>query len=528
MRPGWREAGAENVLPEKVQGVVRRLRGSWPCLLQHTLEASCYESQRMPAPVLKVLIVDDQSHVLDALELLFELRGELSVVRANGPEQALEILSAGGVGVVVHDMNYTEGTTSGEEGEKLFASIRKLDPGLPVVLMTAWGSLRTAVSLVKKGADDYLQKPWDDAALLKKVTQLLVARQHAVEASAAAPTPQAPGLSKANLCGLLFESAAMHSLVSLAVKVATSNVSVLVTGPNGAGKEKIAEIVQANSSRRSGPFIKVNVGALPDELFAAEIFGAEAGAFTGARTRRVGRFEAADGGTLFLDEMGTLSVESQAKLLRALQSGEYERLGSSQTRKSDVRIIAATNVDLSQAIAVGKFREDLFYRLAVIELEVPPLAQRVDDIEPIAKMLLEHHWKAELGERDPAQAPRFSPACLASLTAHAWSGNVRELQNRVQRALLIADGSVVEVEHVGLERASALPSKTLVSPNESQAPAGPSSLLPLEQAERTTIEQALHDTEHVVSKAAGQLGLSRQALYRRMQRLGLKVKKEVG
>lgn len=474
----------------------------------------------MSAPSLKVLIVDDQSHILDALELLFELRGDLSVARASSPEQALSILRAGGIGVVVHDMNYTEGTTSGEEGERLFENIRKIDPAMPVLLMTAWAALRAAVDLVKRGADDYLQKPWDDEALLKKVTHLLRVREHQQG------TDTSP-MKNADLCGLRFSSAAMHSVVSLAVKVAASNVSVLVTGPNGAGKEKVAEIVQANSARNSEPFLKVNVGALPDELFAAEIFGAEAGAFTGAKSRRVGRFEAADGGTLFLDEMGNLSMESQAKLLRALQSGEFERLGSSQTRKADVRIIAATNVNLPSAIAEGRFREDLYYRLAVIELEVPALAERVDDIIPLANVLLAHHWQAA----NPAgvdRAPSFTPACLVALTSHEWPGNVRELQNRVQRALLIADGVAIEVEHLGLQAKAQPSSLPPVVPPPGATPPSRSALSPLEHAERETIEKALNDSGYVVSKAAGLLGLSRQALYRRMQRLGLKVKREVG
>jgi DNA-binding NtrC family response regulator len=311
--------------------------------------------------MLKVLITDDQSHVLDALELVFEMRGGLAVERARTPAEALDRVRAGGIGVVVHDMNFTEGTTSGQEGVRLFRGIRELDPQMPVVLMTAWASLELAVDLVKQGADDYLQKPWNDEALLKKVQNLLRAREHQPAGAAApgaaalssAPAGPAAASPAPDLCGLLFESAALHSVVSLAVKVAAANVPVLITGPNGAGKEKIAEIVQANSPRRERPFIKVNAGALPDELFSAELFGSEAGAFTGARARREGRFELADGGTLFLDEIGNLSLESQAKLLRALQSGEFERLGSSKTLTADVRVIAATNVDLKRAIAEG-------------------------------------------------------------------------------------------------------------------------------------------------------------------------------
>ncbi|MCA9718777.1 MAG: sigma-54-dependent Fis family transcriptional regulator, partial [Myxococcales bacterium] len=359
--------------------------------------------------MLRVLIVDDQPHVLDALELMLEMRGGLQVARATSPAEAEAALRGGDIGVVVQDMNFTAGTTSGAEGAALFERLRAIDPEAPIILMTAWASLSRAVELVKRGADDYLQKPWDDEALLKKVKNLLTARQ---QRAARSRDPQ----GEPALCGLLFRSARMRAVVSLALKVAGADVPVLVTGPNGAGKEKLAEIVQANSARRDAPFIKVNVGALPDELFAAELFGAEAGAFTGARARRVGRFEAADGGTLFLDELGTLSLASQAKLLRALQTGEFERLGSSVTRTADVRIIAATNIDMPASIAAGRFREDLYYRLAVIELEVPPLAERVDDIVPLAEAFIEAF---------SGRAARLDPSSVAALERHPWPGNVR-------------------------------------------------------------------------------------------------------
>ncbi|MCA9692963.1 MAG: sigma-54-dependent Fis family transcriptional regulator, partial [Myxococcales bacterium] len=234
--------------------------------------------------MLRALIVDDQAHVLDAMELLLEMQGGLSVVRARGPDEAVAALARGGIGVVVQDMNFSAGTTSGDEGVALYERLRAVDPQVPIILMTAWTSLPQAVALIKRGADDYLQKPWDDASLLRKVKGLLARRE-------AAERP-------AQLCGMLVRSERMQAVASLAVKVAAADVPVLITGPNGAGKEKLAEIVQANSSRASAPFLKVNVGALPDELFSAELFGAEAGAYTGARARRIGRFEAADGGTL--------------------------------------------------------------------------------------------------------------------------------------------------------------------------------------------------------------------------------------
>ncbi|MCA9706545.1 MAG: sigma-54-dependent Fis family transcriptional regulator [Myxococcales bacterium] len=461
--------------------------------------------------MLRVLVVDDQSHVLDALELLFEMQGDLPVVRASSPEQAVEALRAGGIGVVVQDMNFGAGTTSGDEGVALFGRLRALDPEVPVVLMTAWASLGQAVALVKQGADDYLQKPWDDARLLKKVKALMAAREQGLASRRGSGGRGAP-----DLCGLLSRSARMQAVVSLAIKVAAADVPVLVTGPNGAGKEKLAEIVQANSARREGPFVRVNVGALPDELFAAEIFGAEAGAFTGARARREGRFEAADGGTLFLDEIGNLSLESQAKLLRALQTGEFERLGSSVTRRADVRIVAATNIDMASSIAAGRFREDLYYRLAVIELEVPPLEERVEDIVPLAEAFVAQH----------AERPvRLSEAGIAALEHHRWPGNVRELQNRIRRALLVAEGPKLEPEHLGLELAApgAEDEPSLGSEGEADEPG----ISTLEQAERDAIEQALVIHGYVISRAAAALGLSRQALYRRMRRLGVAVRRDL-
>jgi DNA-binding NtrC family response regulator len=482
--------------------------------------------------MLRVLIVEDQPHVMDALELLFEMQGKLEVARASSPDEAESAVRSGGIGVVVQDMNFTEGTTSGDEGAALFTRLRELEPDLPIILMTAWASIDRAVALVKQGADDYVQKPWDDAQLLKRVKNLIATRQRRGTLSAP-PTPSAGGPpTDPDLCGLLFNSAAMHAVVSLAIKVARTDLPALITGPNGSGKEKVAEIVQANSPRRSAPFIRVNVGGLPDELFSAELFGAETGAFTGAKTRRIGRFEAADQGTLFLDEIGNLSMESQAKLLRAAQSGEFERLGSNQTQRADVRIIAATNVSMAEAIAAGQFREDLYYRLAVIELEVPPLAARADDILPLALQFARRH--AGAGARVD-----IADDCARALERYAWPGNVRELQNRVQRALLLTEDGVLRTPHFGLgegpqsRRPSAPPS---AAPTPSRAagaaPAGVANVAhteepELDRAERETIERALLQADHVIKHAAESLGLTRQALYRRMQRLGIKVKRDL-
>lgn len=435
-----------------------------------------------------------------ALELLFSLRG-FEVASAGTPEAALAAVRAGGVGVVVQDMNFSKATTSGEEGAALFRGLRALDPGLPVLLMTAWTSLEMAVELVREGAADYVAKPWDDERLLRRVQTLLRARELAGD-----------GHDDEDAGDLIAHSPAMRALVRLATKVARADVPVLITGPNGAGKEKIAELVQARSTRQGRPFVKVNVGALPDDLLEAELFGAEAGAFTGAKSR-AGRFEAADGGTLFLDELGTLSLEGQAKLLRVLQTGELQRLGSNATRKVDVRVVAATNADLRAAIAEGRFREDLFYRLAVIELEVPPLADRPEDVLPLAEAFLGVF-------RTPGCASRFAEDAIEALLAHSWPGNVRELSNAIRRALLVAEGEAIHATELALRR-SRSPAPT---PRAPQAP-------PLDaaaEAERARVQGALREADYVVAQAAATLGLSRQALYRRMRRLGITLERRIG
>src|SRR5213593_1321708 len=339
----------------------------------------------------RVLIVEDQAAVSKALTVLLEIHG-IACETAAGPEEALARIRAGGVGLVIQDMNFRPGETSGEEGIALFRELRRVDPALPVLVLTAWTSLETAVTIVKEGASDYLAKPWDDTKLLTSVRNLLRMRELIVENDRVrgerARAREDLSL-RYDLCGLLYESESMHRVASLAVQVASADVPVLITGPNGTGKEKIAEIVQANSRRRGGPFVKVNVSALPDELLESELFGAEAGAYTGSVRRRIGRFGAAHGGTLFLDEIGNLSAAGQMKVLRVLQSGEFEPLGSSETQRVDVRVLAATNVDLREALAAGRFREDLFFRLNVIQIAVPPLRDRPDDVLPLAESFLQ-------------------------------------------------------------------------------------------------------------------------------------------
>jgi len=291
----------------------------------------------------------------------------------------------------------------------------------------------------------------------------------------------------------------MHRLVSLAVRIAAADVPVLVTGPNGAGKERIADIVHANSRRASGPLVKVNVGALPHDLIESELFGADAGAFTGASRSRSGRFEAAHGGTLFLDEIGTLPNEGQVKLLRVLQSGEFERLGSSQTRRVDVRVVCATNTDLPRAIAEGRFREDLFFRLNVVELAVPALRDRPDDILPLAAAFL-----AAAAASAGHAVPALSASARRALLAYSWPGNARELENRIRRAVLVESGDSLSREALGFDEPAASPER----------PRG-------DEAERAALEALILRHAGSVSHAAEELGLSRQAFYRKMEKLGI-------
>lgn len=441
----------------------------------------------------KVLIIDDNPAVAKALKLLFELHDIDSDIALTPQAGVTRLKEDGDIALVIQDMNFTEDTTSGAEGQALFYLIRQIRPDIPVILITAWTQLETAIALVKNGAADYIAKPWDDVKLVTTVQNLLELedlQQQRLHQAQNLIAEKVQLSQNANLCGLVYQSLAMHNLVSLAVKVARSNVPVLITGPNGAGKEKIAQILQVNSRVADGPFIKVNVGALPQELIEAELFGAEAGAYTGISKKRIGRFEAADGGTLFLDELGNLSASGQAKLLRVLQSGEYERLGSSETHRCKVRVISATNSDLVRAIENGEFREDLFYRLNVFELKLPPLVERRDDILPLI-----HHF---LGSQR-----KIDPSAIRALCAYRWPGNVRELENACQRALILSDGGKIDLEYFGLhieEAADDCRRSLTIEPSKEM------------------IENVLQQNHGVVAQAARQLGFSRQALYRRLEK----------
>jgi len=441
----------------------------------------------------KILVIDDNRAICDALALLFDLHG-FRTETAVSPDEGLKRLVQGDVALVIQDMNFTGANTSGAEGTALFREVRRRHPDLPIILLTAWTHLEDAVELVKAGAADYLAKPWDDAKLITTVKNLMALgrlQREQRRQQGEQRTAREALAARFDLCGIVYESTAMQQVVAIATQVAHADVPVVILGPNGAGKEMIADIIHANSQNSDGPYIKVNMGALPAELMESELFGAEAGAYTGAQKARAGRFEAADGGTLFLDEIGNLPLAGQVKLLRVLQTGEFERLGNNQTRRVKVRIVAATNSDLHTAIAEGRFREDLFYRLNVIEIRVPPLAERRADVLPLAR--------AFLGGRNS-----LSPEAEQALKAHVWLGNVRELQNCMRRAALLAQGPVIGAESLGLSQGRVPP------------PPGPSG-----EPSRTDIESVLARHAGVIAAAAQELGISRQALYRRMEKYGI-------
>ncbi|WP_323142120.1 sigma-54-dependent transcriptional regulator [Massilia phyllosphaerae] len=437
-----------------------------------------------------VLIIDDNAAVGIALDVLFSLH-DIAALHAASPEEGLALLARRPVDLVIQDMNFTADTTSGEEGVALFRAIRKQYPDLPVILLTAWTHLDAAVDLVKAGAADYLSKPWNDERLLATVSNLIELGQ---ANRALAQRLQRERRAKReleqnfDLRGLVWADPALEQVLSLACQVARADVPVLITGPNGTGKERIAEIIQANSAVKDGPFVVLNCGALPAELIEAELFGADAGAYTGASRAREGKFEAADGGTLFLDEIGNLPLAGQMKLLRVLETGRFERLGSNRERQVKVRVISATNADLQGMIRAGTFREDLFYRLNLIELKLPPLAARPGDILPLARSFL-------------APGKRLDPSAESALAAHAWPGNVRELKNVMARASLLARDETIKPLDLGLPLAVA---------------AGPDA-----EPDRDAIAAALARAGGVIAQAAAELGLSRQALYRRMERLGI-------
>ena len=446
----------------------------------------------------RILIADDDHDVLEALRLLLKGEGfETDVVTR--PADVLKTLPAHDYCVALIDLNYARDTTSGREGLDLLASINALDATLPVVVMTAWGTVELAVEALRRGAKDFIQKPWDNQRLLTILTtQIELSQALRKGARLEAENRVLRDDSAGKLPLLIAESPAMQPVLELIRRISPSDANVLITGENGTGKEVIARTLHALSERAKRTLVTVNAGALAEGTFESELFGHVKGAFTDARTDRVGRFELADGGTLFLDEIANVPVNLQPKLLRVLETGEFEPVGSSHTRQVNVRVLSATNAELDEEVRQGRFRQDLLFRLNTVEMRLPPLRERAEDVQPLAE-----HFLNLYTARYRKNITGFDPAALGTLRAHPFPGNVRELDHIVERAILMARGSVIQAADLCLPT-----TRNETSPRIDE--------MSLEEVERLLIQKALARAGGNVNVAAESLGLSRSALYRRI------------
>ena len=457
------------------------------------MEASSTSAAAALPVAARILIADDQADVREALRLLLKPEG-YGLETVASPVALWHAVERESCDLVLMDLNYARDTTSGKEGLDLLRRLQQLDATLPVIVMTAWGTVELAVEAMRRGARDFVQKPWDNTRLLTTLrTQLelggALRRGRRLEAQTQALAKGAPHM--------IAESTAMLPVLRLIRQIGPSDAHVLITGEHGTGKEVVARALHAASPRAARPMITVNVGGLPEGTFESELFGHVRGAFTDAKNERMGRFEMADQGTLFLDEIANISLSQQAKLLRVLQAGEIERLGSSRTLKLNTRVLSATNADLHAEVAAGRFREDLLFRLNTIEIHLPPLRQRRDDIP-----LLARHFADRLARGYQKPFAGFSPDAMAELCAYGWPGNVRELEHAIERSLLLAAGETIQAGDLGLQLNAA--------PRLEE--------MKLEDAERYLIEAALKRNAGNVHQAARALGISRSALYRRLQR----------
>jgi DNA-binding NtrC family response regulator len=446
----------------------------------------------------RILIADDQQDVLEALRLLLKSEG-FQIETANSPAGILKALELRDYDVVLMDLNYARDTTSGQEGLDLLARLHSADEWLPIVVMTAWGTVHVAVEAMRRGARDFIQKPWDNERLLtilRTQTELgrALRRSHRLEA-------QNRVLQAEGGPTLIAEAPAMQPVLQIISRVGPSDANVLITGENGTGKGLVAQALHAVSPRANRPMVTINAGGMSEGVFESEMFGHVKGAFTDAKQDRVGRFELADGSTLFLDEIANVPLSQQQKLLRVLETGEFERLGSSKTRKADVRLISATNADLNAEVTGGRFRQDLLFRLNTIEIKLPSLRDRREDIPLLAKHFLKMH-----AQRYRKALTGFDPAALQSLVDHQWPGNVRELDHAIERAVLMAQGNTIRIADLGLR-----------STTEG---GGRLEDMSLEEVEAFLIKKAMARYGNV-SHAAKALGLSRSALYRRLERYRL-------
>jgi DNA-binding NtrC family response regulator len=452
-----------------------------------------------PVTAPRILAADDQQHILVALELLLKPQGyKVDVVRS--PELAREALTSGQYDAALIDLNYTRDTTSGREGLDLLSEILALDSSLPVIVMTAWGNVELAVEAMRRGARDFIQKPWENdrlLSILRTQVELHRALQQAERLTAENRLLTAQGRKE-----FIATAPSMSTVLENIMRIAPSDANVLITGEHGTGKEVVAHTIHALSLRASRPLIAVNTGGLAEGIFESEMFGHVKGAFTDARTDRIGRFELAEGGTIFLDEIGNLPPRQQAKLLRVVESGEIERVGSSRSKKIDVRLISATNTDLPAACQSGQFREDLLFRLNTVEIRLPPLRERREDIAALAV-----HFLSSYTTRYRRQIHGLDPSALQALLQYSWPGNVRELEHTLERAVLMCRTGQIQPGDLGL--------------GASRPQAQNLEELSLESVETILIRKALQRFQGNISQAAEALGLSRGALYRRMEKYGL-------
>lgn len=451
---------------------------------------------------IRVLVADDQPHILEAVELLLAPQG-IAVDCVRSPELLLEAMGQADYDVLLIDLNYTRDTTSGQEGLDLLARIQEIDPRMPVIVMTAWGNVGLAVESMKRGARDFVQKPWENERLVSLVrvhAELHQALKRARQLELENRLLRAEGMPE-----FVAEAPAMRPVLELIAQVGPSDANVLITGEHGTGKEIVARLLHSASPRSRMPLVAVNAGGLPEGTFESEIFGHVKGAFTDARADRVGRFELANGGTLFLDEIANVPIRQQAKLLRVLETGELERVGSSQTRRVDVRVLSATNAQLHEEAKAGNFREDLLFRINTVEIHLPALRDRREDIP-----LLAAHFLNRNRARYRKQVKGFAPSAMQQLMQYAWPGNVRELEHTVERAVLLCRGD--EIEPANLAIAGARPATSFESISENMS---------IDEVESLLIKKVLRRCDGNISQAAEALGLSRSALYRRIEKYGL-------
>ena len=448
----------------------------------------------------RVLVADDQADIRESLRLLLKNEGFETQLAAS-PSEVLSAIEAREFDAVLMDLNYTRDTTSGKEGLDLLSRIQALDSTLPVIVMTAWSSLELAVEAMRLGARDFLQKPWENARLLSILRTQIDLRQALRQATRLEAENRL--LSVEARPTLIAESEAMRPVLELITRIGPSDANVLITGEHGTGKEVVARTLHALSDRSNKPMVTVNAGGLSTGVFESELFGHVKGAFTDARADRIGRFEIADSGTLFLDEIANVPLNLQAKLLRVLETGEFERVGSSHSRRVNVRVLAATNVDVQAEVAAGRFREDLLFRLNTIEIRLPSLRDRGRDIE-----LLANHFLRIYIERYRKKISGFDAGAMQSLREHPWPGNVRELDHAIERAVLLCPGPMIRATDLSLRPPAPGAAVRLEE-------------MSLEEVEKHLIQRTLARHEGNVSKAAEALGLSRSALYRRLQKFGL-------